>query len=182
MDLLAGQRSCSSSGGGRRRSWTKRTTPTEACRGRPRPHSDVFSCGHRDIKQGGGVSRKGAEPQGNNLRRRSIYSLRHCSQSTRSGPSGTSRCSALRTDSPPRLFEFRVKRSCGRGNGALISPDTNTHRRSSSAERDTLRLDLRQPLDLTRAAGQRLRHHQQQVGVFDALGVEEPAGGTEAGS
>lgn len=39
---------------------------------------------------------------------------------------------------------------------------------------DTLCPDLRQSLDLTGAAGQRLSHDEEQVGVVDAFGVEQP--------
>lgn len=54
----------------------------------------------------------------------------------------------------------------------------HTHTQKKKIQRDTLRLDLRESLDLTRAAGQRLGHHKQQVGVFYPLGVEQPAGET----
>lgn len=52
---------------------------------------------------------------------------------------------------------------------------------SSKQKEDTLCPDLGQPLYLTGAAGQRLSHHEKQVGVFDALCVEEPVGDRNGG-
>lgn len=52
---------------------------------------------------------------------------------------------------------------------------------SSKQKEDTLCPDLRQPLYLTGAAGQRLGHHKEQVGAFDALCVEKPVGDSVGG-
>lgn len=46
-------------------------------------------------------------------------------------------------------------------------------------EKDTLRPDLGQPLYLTGAAGERLRHHEKQVGVFYPLCMEQPTGDSD---
>ena len=43
-----------------------------------------------------------------------------------------------------------------------------------SQRKDTVSLEEGQPLHFTAATGQSLRHHEEQVGVLDPLGVEQP--------
>lgn len=57
----------------------------------------------------------------------------------------------------------------------LSTLSTNEDMTEREDRKDTLRPDLGQPLDLAGAAGQRLGHNKEQVGVVDPLGVEEPA-------
>ncbi len=48
-------------------------------------------------------------------------------------------------------------------------------------EKDTLRPDLCQSLYLTRAAGERLSDHKEEVGVFYPLCVEQPMKDSDGG-
>lgn len=50
---------------------------------------------------------------------------------------------------------------------------------TAQQNKDTLCPNLRQPLDLTGAARQRLGHHEQQVCVLDAFGVKQAVGDSD---
>lgn len=53
---------------------------------------------------------------------------------------------------------------------------------SLNMRKDTLCPDLGQSLYLTRAAGERLSHYKEEVGVFYPLCVEQPIGDSDGQS
>lgn len=96
-----------------------------------------------------------------------FYSLRHCSQSRKSGLYGSVRCSGLHRDFLPELFWVKEANS-GLRTFSLFS--TNNR----ETVKDTLSPDLCQPFNLARAARECLCDHEEQVSVFYAFCVEQP--------